>query len=179
MKIKVVEVTSNSGRFLIEDGEEPEVGKRYQLADLTDGTLNQNAAFHALVTEYWRSGLWSYDGSGYRPGMTFHEFRDVIKKNLGAGFEAYYVASVEDGQPKATVYKKWKDVPASVRSDPQKAEYCYGRLKSWGDYTRKERIKTIDNLIAEMDQVGVTTKKYFEILKGMQDNATQGGRNER
>jgi hypothetical protein len=44
------------------------------------------------------------------------------------------------------------------------------RLKSWADYSKKERQMTIDNLISEMFQAQVQTKKFYEILKGLEDN---------
>jgi len=46
--------------------------------------------------------------------------------------------------------------------------HIMGKLKSWADYTKKERRQAIDKLIAEMIQVGVNTKKFYEILDGME-----------
>jgi len=42
-------------------------------------------------------------------------------------------------------------------------------MKSWGHYTLRERQKTIDGLIREMDTAGVDSKKYREILRGMKE----------
>ena len=42
-----------------------------------------------------------------------------------------------------------------------------GKLKSWSDYSKKERMKTMDILIKEMLQVGVSSKKFDEILEGI------------
>jgi len=43
-----------------------------------------------------------------------------------------------------------------------------GEVKSWADYTKKERTETINALISEMHQAGVQTKKFYEILEGME-----------
>jgi DNA-binding transcriptional regulator YhcF (GntR family) len=47
----------------------------------------------------------------------------------------------------------------------------YGILKSWHDYTKKERTETIDRLIAEMLQAGVNSNKFHEILRSMEENS--------
>jgi len=47
----------------------------------------------------------------------------------------------------------------------------YGLLKSWADYTKKERTETIDRLIAEMIQAGINSGKFHEILDGMEQKA--------
>jgi hypothetical protein len=44
-------------------------------------------------------------------------------------------------------------------------------LKSWADYSKKERQMTIDNLISEMMQVGVSNKHFDEILRGMEEQS--------
>jgi hypothetical protein len=37
-------------------------------------------------------------------------------------------------------------------------------VKSWGDYTKRERMESIDRLISEMIQAGVDSRKFHEIL---------------
>ena len=54
-----------------------------------------------------------------------------------------------------------------VRRDPELKNLARGRLKSWADYTKKERTETIDRLISEMHQAGVNSTKFSEILEGM------------
>jgi hypothetical protein len=44
-----------------------------------------------------------------------------------------------------------------------------GRLKSWAAYTKKERKETIDRVISAMIQSGVQTKKFYEIMEGLQN----------
>ena len=45
------------------------------------------------------------------------------------------------------------------------------RLKSWSDYTKRERQETISRLIAEMIQAGVHAKKFYEILDQLETNS--------
>jgi len=117
-------------------------GEEYEVKPCEDGTLKQNSAFHALVQEYWVSGCHSYDVK------SFLDFRDVVKYYLGAGVEEYQ---------------------RTIGSDGKRLEYPITdyRLKSWADYTKKERKESIQNLIAEMHQAQVHSKKFYEILEGL------------
>lgn len=139
----------------------PEANRYYTLEDATEGTNAQNKAFHALVQEYWKSGLHSYDARG------FGEFRDFIKRDLGAGFDQWFFATIENGKPRARKARKYDEIPAEIREDPDRREMIFGRLKSWSNYTKKQRRETIDRLMAEMDQAGVNSRKYNEIREGM------------
>jgi len=136
-----------------ESGDAPEVGRRYALELADTPTQRQNKAFHALVQEYWTSGAHSY------PAKTFGEFREYIKRDLGAGFESFVYAT-PDGIKKAATRE---EIPPEYNN----ARYAVGKLKSWSDYTKKERTETIDRLIAEMIQAGVNSKKFAEILEGI------------
>lgn len=141
------------GEYLCDTKEEPRVGGRYQLEDATSGTGAQNRAFHALISEYWRTGLHSY------PAKTFDQFRDYIKRDLGAGFESFVYATPE-GIKKV---KTREEIPAEYNNP----KYAMGRLLSWSEYTLKQRRETIDKLIAEMVEAGVNTAKFAEIIEGM------------
>ena len=140
------------GEYLAEQGK-PEVGKRYILEDALTGTGAQNRAFHALAQEYWKSGAHSYSAK------SFEEFREQLKLYLGEGVETYVYAT-PDGIKKACVLE---DVPKEYRTP----KFCMIKVKHWSDYTLKQRRETIDRLIAEMHQAGVQTKKFYEILEGM------------
>lgn len=150
------------GQYQTESTDAPIVWRRYTLEDAERGTDAQNKAFHALIGEYWKSGLWSY------PAKSYEDFRNCIKKKLGAGFESYAYAEIVDGLPVLRVVDKWDQVPEYMRKDPRLKEFVRGRLKSWSDYTKKERRETMDKLITEMKMSGVNTKKFDEILKGME-----------
>jgi len=151
------------GEYISESKQDPIVGHHYNLDDSTAGTDAQNRAFHALLGVYYASRAWSYEGSGYRTGATFGEFRNLIKRKLGAGFESFIYVAEEGGKPVIKDAKKRSEIPAAV---PR--ELIRGRLKSWADYTKRQRMETITKLIAEMHEVGVNSPKFYEILEGME-----------
>ena len=143
------------------DGETPEVGHKYQLESLHDGTLAQNKLFHSLVMVYYNSGQHNDDKINYTT------FRDRIKKNLGAGFESFIYAEIVEGKPKIRHARKKEEIPEEIRTDPKMQEMILGKLKPWSDYSKKQRKSTIDNLISEMLQVEIKSNKFQEILKGI------------
>ncbi len=162
-----MEILITESGYLCLDEDKPEIGKKYRLEDIAEGTEKQNKAFHALVGEYYKTGAWSYTGSGYKKGVTFAEFRDLIKRNLGAGFESYVYADYVDGKAIIKKAKKKEDIPGWILADKDWSKMVLGKLKSWSKYTKVQRLKTIDNLIAEMINAGVQTKHFFEILEGI------------
>ena len=120
-------------------------GRYYNAEPAAEGTDAQNRAFHALLQEYWRSGCHSY------AAKSFEHFRELIKLYLGAGAEKYYSVVNDAGAPLEKPEVTW-------------------RVKSWANYTKKERQATIDSLISEMIQTGANGKRFYEILKGMEGN---------
>jgi hypothetical protein len=149
--------------YQTESTDRPIEGHRYTLEDDASGTGAQNRAFHALLQEYYKSGLFSWQVTG------FDQFRDYVKKFLGAGFESYAYAEIVDGKPVLKVVDGKDKVPNEYWKDPRLSEFVRGRLKSWTDYTKKERKSTIDMLIADMKHKGVNGKKFDQILEGMQN----------
>lgn len=152
------------GEYISTSDQQPEVGRSYLLEDATNGTLAQNNTFHALLTAYWVSGQHSYNAKN------FEDFRNQIKRSLGAGFEAFVYVKIVDGQPVILNASSIEEIPLEIRRDPDYRKMIRGRLKSWADYTKKQRIATIDRLIAEMRQAGVNTKKFDEIMRGLEEN---------
>ena len=148
----IIQITPDG--FIHVSGDVPEIGRKYSLEDVAEGSLAQGKAFHALIQEYWKSGAHSYQCD------TFDRFRDLIKRDIGAGFESYVYAD-ETGLHKV---KTLAEIPESVP-----LTHKMGKLKSWADYTKKERREAIDRVIAEMIQAGVNSKKFHEILQGMED----------
>jgi len=90
------------------------------------------------------SGCHSYNVRSYE------DLRKCVKRDLGAGIE------------KVTIYVH----PLKGTPLPDGAEIW--QLKSWADYTMKERRDAIDNLKNEMTQAGVQTAKFYEILRGLE-----------
>jgi hypothetical protein len=129
-------------------GDKLKVGCYYTVELAAEGTDAQNKTFHALLQCYWTSGCHSYDA------RSFEHFRALIKLYLGAGMEKFYNLVNSDGTP----------------CPKGRPDY---RLKSWTDYSKKERQTTIDNLISEMMQVGVNDKHFEEILRGMEEQGVK------
>jgi len=65
--------------------------------------------------------------------------------------------------------EKYRDL-VDDNGEPVDEPVIKWRLKSWRDYSKKERMESIDRLIAEMVQAGVNSKKFSEILQGMEKN---------
>jgi len=166
MKALVTVASGEVVQLLITGGDLPEVGKYYNLEDAIEGTGAQNRTFHALTMEYFRSGQHSYDADSY------DEFKNQIKRSLGQGFDSYvYIDAVFDGEEthyKMFDAKKYTDIPEHILNDKYMKDQVKGKLKSWADYSKKQRKQCIDNIIAEMMQAGVNTPKFQEILKGME-----------
>jgi len=129
-------------------GDTLKVGKYYNAELADEGTERQNKTFHALVQCYWTSGCHSYNAGSYE------HFRALMKLYLGAGTEMFINFVNEDGTP------------------CPKGRLDY-RLKSWSDYTKKERQLTIDNIIHEMYLVGVNSPRFDEILRGMEERQAE------
>lgn len=144
----------SGGEYMVASKDAPKPGRTYSLEDAESGTAAQNKAFHALVSEYWKSGSHSY------PAKSLKEFRELIKRDLGAGFESFVYAS-----PGGVVKVKSRD---EIPPEYNNKKYTMGRLKSWSDYTKNERRETMDKLISEMHQAGVNTPHFFEILDGFE-----------
>lgn len=94
-------------------------------------SIEANALFHGLLTEYYKSGLHSCG--------SWQELKDLLKYQFGV-----------------TLHK-------ITLPDDNK----YVVLKSEGDYTMAELSALIDGTIKDMLIKGVDSKKFFEILKGI------------
>jgi len=158
MRILCTGTDSYTGDELIE-------GKYYEAVEVDTPTERQNRAFHALIQEFWASGCHSYNAK------SFNQFRNYIKRDIGAGFERYkYVEQTSNGL-------KWGDcktsdgIPENVARDERGNPLASGILKSWSDYSKKERTETIDRLINIMIQCDVNSKKFYEIIDGMRSDA--------
>ncbi len=171
MKIQILP----NDEYLIESKDCPTIGRSYFLEDAETGTGKQNRAFHGLIQEYWKSRQHSYKVDN------FGDFRNQIKRSLGQGFESYVYAELEvevindEVVYKSLIHgvKKFMEIPEYIRKDPDMKNMIRGKLKSWADYTKKQRISCIDNLITEMDEVGVNTKKYHEIREGLEEKKNE------
>jgi len=145
-------------------GDELIEGRYYEAVEADTPTEKQNRAFHALLQEFWSSGAHSYNVKN------FDDFRDCIKRDLGAGFERYrYVENTKEGLKWGTAKAAW-DIPLNVARDTNGNPLAAGILKSWKNYTKKERKETIDRLINTMIYCGINSKRFEEILAGMRSD---------
>jgi len=110
------------------------------------GTDQQNRAFHALLGEYWKSGLSSYE--------SYDDMKDTIKLRI-AGADGYIF--IDNG--KVRHVKSLGEVKGRYAEVP----------KSWADFTVEQRRDAIDEVIREATVAGINSKKWGEILQGMED----------
>jgi hypothetical protein len=142
-------------------GDHLEAGKWYEAQDAVTGTEAQNKAFHALVSEYYSSGAYSYNAKNVE------ELKGYIKKTYGAGFDCYYAVGDKGGVYGLKRYKTKTEAFEAAVVNQNGEKLIHGHLKSWAKYTLKERTAAIDGLISEMLQAGVNSRKFEEILNGM------------
>lgn len=110
------------------------------------GSEEQNRAWHSLIREYWLSGCSSY--------QSYEDMRDSLKLKV-AGADSYIYLT-----DKQHTVKTLNDIPKGAR---------YIEIpKSWRDFTRDERKDVIDFTIKEMIEAGVNSKKFDEIILGME-----------
>lgn len=161
MKARCVEQHQDLASFHFH-GELPKAGEVYFIEPAGSHTTQQRKAWHSLVQEWFKSGLWNYDT------IDFHKFRDYIKKDYGAGFDRYKWV---DECYNINESKALEEIPEYVLK--AQAEGQTGRingvLKSFSDYTKKEVMDSLDKVINAMMEAGVNSDKFAEILKGMND----------
>ncbi len=112
------------------------------------GSNEQNKAWHSLIGEYWASGCSSYH--------SYEDMRDLLKLKICGAKEWVYLV---DGRQHTV--KDYESIPNGCQK--------VGIPKSWSDFTKQERRDMIDFTIAEMIQAGVNTKKFDEIMKGLEN----------
>ena len=110
------------------------------------GTDQQNRAFHALLGEYWKSGLSSYE--------SYDDMKDTIKLRI-AGADEYIF--IQDGKVRRS--KTLEGIEGRYAEVP----------KSWADFTLEQRRDAIDEVIREATMAGVNSRKWDEIITGMQE----------
>ena len=112
------------------------------------GSLEQNNAWHALLGEFWRSGLSSY--------QSHEDMRDKIKLRVAGARGFIYI----DDKAQQHTTKNIDDIPFG--------SWYIEVPKSWADFTKSQRAIAIDDTISEMVEAGVSSTKFDEILEGME-----------
>jgi hypothetical protein len=146
MKAQVIKLEGNYITLLGETNTLKE-GQKVFIEDAAIGTNPQNRLFHKLITLWQTSGCSSYTG-------TLKEVKDQLKRDYGQGFECYYYA---DDSYKLVQVKTYNEIPKYIRHEEDRIR---GRLKSWADYTKTQRMDLIQNLIDLMMQSGVNGKEF-------------------
>ena len=145
-------------------GDKLDTGSYYFVQKDDSGSLLQNSLFHGLLSVYFTSGMHSY------PIDSFEDLKNQIKLKLGAGYKSYvFIEATNKGYRKGRV-DNFDDVPDNIALDENGKKMLWGELKSWSLYTKKERTNLIQNLIVEMINVGVSSKKFNDILKTLEEN---------
>jgi hypothetical protein len=152
----------------------PIVGRYYEVEDATTGTGPQNRAFHSLLDAFWawmhKTDNFVFEDNGRIFDLTtpsISDFKDFFKYKYGAGFS--HIEYVDDKYQMVRV-KSLDCVPGYVVEDFNSGnrQRVKGVLKSWADYTIKERLRTIDMLRSIIIISGCNDKKVQEIMTGME-----------
>lgn len=145
-------------------GAELKTGCYYNAEPAAEGTEAQNRLFHKLLQIFMVSNRHSYNAK------TFQEFKDMVKKDYGAGFKSYvYIQDTKSGLFKGRV-KNIADVPENIAIDKYGNKMLWGELLSWSKYSKKQRMDTINNVISVMHQLDIKTKEFYEILDQLELN---------
>ena len=148
MKAKITSVSDNTIVLLCSSHPFKE-GDNVIIEDATKGSNNQNRLFHELINIWISSGCSSYEGD-------LKKVKDFVKRDLGQGFESYIYAY----QGLIVQVKTEDAIPDWVPKGGK-----LGKLKSWADYTKKQRKDCISNLIDNMVSSGVNSQKFEDICE--------------
>jgi hypothetical protein len=158
------------------DGEQPVTGLYYELEDATTGTGAQNRAFHSLLNAFFfwmqRTGNFQFEDGGIVYDLavpSVGDFREYFKFKYGEGASHYQYVSESFQMVKV---KTMDEIPQYAVDDFNAGNK--GRvkavIKSWTDYTLKQRKKAIDQLFMLIFASGCDDKKVHEIMNGMTTN---------
>ena len=156
------------------EGEAPKVGYLYELEDIQEGTKAQNKAFHALLSAFYRwmvkTDIFQFEDNGrifdFRTPSE-HDFREFFKYRYGAGASHYQYVDSDYNMVKV---KSLEEIPTDILADrrdnhPNRIKAI---VKSWADYTKRERTATIQALIDIIHAVSCHDRRVIEIMEGME-----------
>lgn len=155
-------------RYLTASQEVPVIGRTYYLEDAETHTAPQRKAAHALIGEWFKSGLWDFVDT-----MDYERFRDAVKKKYGAGFS--HLEYVDDRYNMVRV-ESVEEIPQSVLDsfNAGASGRIKGVLKSFTRYKKSEVKDLIDRLIDAMTERGVDTPKFRDIILGLEGANSDG-----
>jgi len=170
MKILILE----NDTYRVESKDAPEVGRYYNLEDAVTGTAAQNKSFHALLNNFWlwmfKNNKFQFDDNGIIYNLSTPDqasFKDFFKYKYGQGFKHYQYVNKKFAMVKVKTMEEIPDYVIHDFNDGNK-ERVKGILKSWVDYTKKQRLDCIDMLLTIIYISECDDKKVNEIIDGMQ-----------
>ncbi len=173
MKILILE----NSEYAVSSKTVPIVGRYYSLEDAESGSSAQNKAFHALITEFYKWMLGNNEFVLEIDNITYDlscpdkdTLKNIFKKKYGAGFESFVYAQYDNVSNRVIIKAAdtYEQIPSTVKDDKDFRLLIRGKLKSWGVYTKKQRTTLLQVTIDLMKSVGVDSKKFHEILDGME-----------
>ena len=162
-----MKITITPDGYICDTLEKPIEGRKYILEDAEHHSGQQRKAAHALINEWYKSGLWDFIDT-----MDYNRFRDAVKYRYGAGMS--HLEYVENDYTMHRVVSM-DEVPEHVVTDFNDGNHgrIKGVLKSFADYKKSEVKDLIDKLLIAMDDAGVCSPKYEDIKRGMSDEGNQ------
>lgn len=123
-------------------------------------TRRQNSLFHSLLDCFWESGCSSFES---KKSMRFHY------KEIAHLIEYVYENDLEEST-KQMLWKAIKLLPIEPSERAKVIELLKGKVQiehSWAESTKSMAKEAIDQLLRDMHQAGVNTKKFEEILRSI------------
>lgn len=120
----------------------------------------QNNLFHSLLKCFWDSGCSSFES--YK-SMRFH-YKDI------AHLIEYVFQNDLKESTKQILWRAVKVLPIEESERKKVIELLRGRIQivhSWAESTKGMAKIAIDQLLDDMHEAGVNSKKFEEILKGL------------
>lgn len=120
----------------------------------------QNALFHSLLSCFWDSGCSSFES--YK-SMRFH-YKDI------AHLIEYVFTNDLKEETKQLLWRAVKLLPIDRTERKKVVELLRGKIlieHSWAESTKGMAKIAIDQLLSDMLEAGVNSKKFEEILKGL------------
>ena len=122
----------------------------------------QNALFHSLLMCFWESKLSSFD--------SYEELRNHYKR-IAHLCDVKWENTLPD-QIKQMLWRAIKLLPIPKRYLDEICELLRGRVvtwHSWADCSKEMARLTLDQLIGDMVNAGVNSKKFQEIMRDLDD----------
>lgn len=159
--------------------DKPVEGRYYSLTEYEPGTDEQNRAFHALLNAFFdwmfKTNTFVFEDYGITYDLRAPDaemFKMQFKYKYGAG--AKYHAYFDEGRWQYV--KKLDDIPLPIVKRYNEGErwlITWKNLKTWSEYTKRQRTDTIDKLLTIIAISGCDDKKVHEIIDGMAEKSME------